>query len=227
MSQAEPLEKPKRLRDATATRRRILKAATSEFAKKGLAGARVDEIASRADINKRMLYVYFGNKEELFLAVLEEAYADIRTAERKLDLDHLDPVNALKTLVRFTWSYYLKHPDFLRLINSENLHRARHLKRSTRIKEMHSPFVKMIADLLKRGVKGGVFRRGIDPNQLYISIAALGYYYLTNRFTLSVIYGKNLGAEPALDERLAAIEDMVLRTVLKTPGQDASQRPGA
>lgn len=227
MSQAEPLEKPKRLRDATATRRRILKSATSEFAKKGLAGARVDEIASRADINKRMLYVYFGNKEELFLAVLEEAYADIRTAERKLDLDHLDPVNALKTLVRFTWSYYLKHPDFLRLINSENLHRARHLKRSTRIKEMHSPFVKMIADLLKRGVKGGVFRRGIDPNQLYISIAALGYYYLTNRFTLSVIYGKNLGAEPALDERLAAIEDMVLRTVLKTPGQDASQRPGA
>lgn len=213
-------EKPRRLRDATATRRRILKAATSEFAKKGLAGARVDEIARRADINKRMLYVYFGNKEDLFLAVLEEAYADIRTAERKLQLEHLDPANALTTLVRFTWNYYLKHPDFLRLINSENLHRARHLKRSARIKEMHSPFVKMIADLLKRGADQGVFRPGIDPDQLYISIAALGYYYLTNRFTLSVIYNQNLSAKPALDERLAAIEDMVLRTVVR--GQDGA-----
>ena len=220
-SEVEPLEKPKRLRDASATRRRILNAATSEFAKKGLAGARVDEIASRADINKRMLYVYFGNKEDLFLAVLEDAYADIRSAEQKLQLEHLDPINALTTLVRFTWNYYQKHPEFLRLINSENLHRARHLKRSARIKEMHSPFVKMIADLLKRGADQGVFRPGIDPNQLYISIAALGYYYLTNRFTLSVIYGQNLSTKPALDTRLAAIEDMVLRTVLRTPGQHA------
>lgn len=213
----ETAEKPKRLRDAAATQKRILKAATAEFAKKGLAGARVDEIASRADINKRMLYVYFGNKEELFLAVLEDAYADIRTAEKKLKLEHLDPINALTTLVRFTWSYYVKHPEFLRLINSENLHRAHHLKRSARIKEMHSPFVNMIASLLKRGVDEGIFRAGIDPNQLYISIAALGYYYLTNRFTLSVIYGKNLGSANALDERLAAIEDMVLRTVVRTP----------
>ncbi len=209
------VEKPKRLRDATATRLRILKAAKSEFAKKGLAGARVDEIASRADINKRMLYVYFGNKEDLFLAVLEEAYADIRGAEQKLELEHLAPIEALTTLVRFTWNYYLKHPEFLRLINSENLHRGRHLKRSARIKEMHSPFVRMIADLLKRGADAGVFRTGIDPNQLYISIAALGYYYLTNRFTLSVIYGRHLGAKPALDERLEAIEDMVLRTVVR------------
>lgn len=212
--------KPKRLRDAVATRKRILKAATAEFARKGLGGARVDEIASRADINKRMLYVYFGNKEDLFLAVLEEAYADIRHAERRLDLEHLAPIDALTTLIRFTWNYYLKHPEFLRLINSENLHRARHLKRSARIKEMHSPFVRMIADLLERGVDEGVFRAGIDPNQLYISIAALGYYYLTNRFTLSVIYSRNLGAAPALDERLAAIEDMVLRTVVITTALD-------
>lgn len=210
--------KPKPTRDAAATRERILKAAKREFAMKGLAGARVDEIADSAEINKRMLYVYFGNKEDLFLAVLEEAYADIRDAERELKLGHLEPVEALATLVRFTWFYYLKHPEFLRLVNSENLHRARHLKRSARIKEMHSPFVKMIGNLLERGVKAGLFRRGIDPNQLYISIAALGYYYLTNRFTLSVIYGRNLGASPALDERLVAIEDMVLRTVLKGGG---------
>ncbi|MGI9421186.1 MAG: TetR family transcriptional regulator [Geminicoccaceae bacterium] len=206
--------RPKPSRDAAATRERILKAAKLEFAKKGLAGARVDEIADRASINKRMLYVYFGNKEDLFLAVLEDAYADIRQAEQKLSLEHLEPIEALTKLVRFTWSYYLKHPEFLRLVNSENLHRARHLKRSARIQEMHSPFVKMIGDLLERGARTGLFRRGIDPNQLYISIAALGYYYLTNRFTLSVIYGRNLGAAPALDERRLAIEDMVLRTVL-------------
>lgn len=209
--------KSKPTRDAAATRERILKAARLEFATKGLGGARVDEIAQRANINKRMLYVYFGNKEDLFLAVLEEAYADIRRAETKLDLEHLDPVEALIKLVHFTWSYYLKHPEFLRLINSENLHRARHLKRSARIKDMHSPFIKMIGDMLERGVNAGVFRPGIEPNQLYISIAALGYYYLTNRHTLSVIYGRNLGAAPALDERLSAIEDMVLRTVLKAP----------
>jgi AcrR family transcriptional regulator len=212
--------KQRQTRDSAATRDRILKAAKLEFAKKGLAGARVDAIAERAKINKRMLYVYFGNKEDLFLAVLEEAYADIRRAETRLELEHLDPVEALTMLVRFTWSYYLKHPEFLRLINSENLHRARHLKKSDRIKHMHSPFIKMIGDLLKRGVDAGVFRAGIDPNQLYISIAALGYYYLTNRFTLSVIYGRNLGAAPALDERLAAIEDMVRRAVLKTSQHD-------
>lgn len=209
--------KRKPTRDAAATRERILKAAKLEFAKKGLGGARVDEIAERAMINKRMLYVYFGNKEDLFLAVLEEAYADIRRAETRLELEHLEPIEALATLVRFTWSYYLKHPEFLRLVNSENLHRARHLKRSARIKDMHSPFIRLIGDLLERGVEAGVFRSGIDPNQLYISIAALGYYYLTNRHTLSVIYGRNLGAAPALDERFAAIEDMVFRTVLKVP----------
>lgn len=209
----------KPIRDAAATRERILKAAKLEFAKKGLGGARVDAIAERAKINKRMLYVYFGNKEDLFLAVLEEAYADIRRAETRLQLEHLAPIEALTTLVRFTWSYYLKHPEFLRLVNSENLHRARHLKRSARIKDMHSPFIRMIGDLLERGVASGAFREGIDPNQLYISIAALGYYYLTNRHTLSVIYGRNLGAAPALDDRLAAIEDMVLRTVLRKPHQ--------
>ena len=202
-----------RVRDAVATRRRILAAAKAEFAAKGLAGARVDEIAERAEINKRMLYVYFGNKDDLFLAVLEEAYAGIREAERALDLEHLEPEEALLTLVRFTWDYYVRNPEFLRLINSENLHKAQHLQRSERIREMHSPFVTMIGDLLDRGVAQGVFRPGIDPNQLYISIAALGYYYLTNRFTLSVIYGRDLGSEEARAERLAFVEEMVRRTV--------------
>ena len=206
-----------RVRDAEATRRRILEAAKVEFADKGLSGARVDRIAERADINKRMLYVYFGNKDDLFLAVLEEVYADIRDAERELDLEHLAARDALLRLVRFTWDYYVANPEFLRLVNSENLHKAEHLRRSTRILEMHSPFIRMIADLLDRGVREGVFRRGVDPNQLYISIAALGYYYLTNRFTLSVIYSRDMGSEQARAERLGFIEDMVLRCVTAMP----------
>ena len=223
MATAAAGPRPQRTRDASATRARILKAAKAEFATKGMAGARVDQIAARAKVNKRMLYVYFGNKDELFLAVLEEAYADIRTAEQRLALEHLNPIEAVRTLVRFTWTYFVKNPEFLRLVNSENLHRAVHLKRSARIQEMHSPFVRMISDLLERGVATGLFRRGIDPNQLYISIAALGYYYLTNRFTLSIIYGRDLGSKAALDERYAFIEDFVLRAVLRNP--DAALGP--
>ena len=210
-----------RTRDPVATRGRILAAATAEFAKKGLAGARVDTIASRAKINKRMIYHYFRSKDELFLTVLEEAYGAIRGAERRLDLEHLDPKLAITRLVEFTWSYYLKHPEFLRLLNTENLHRAAHLKRSARIPEMHSRFVALIADLLQRGIRAGVFRRGLDPMQVYISIAALGYYYLTNRFTLSVIYGTDLGTADALERRRAVIVDIVL-SYLAAPGKAGS-----
>ncbi len=199
-----------RQRDPVATRARILAAAKAEFARKGLAGARVDAIAERARINKRMLYHYFGSKGGLYLAVLEEAYGDIRAAERVLDLDHLDPVEAVTRLVEFTWGYYIRNPEFMRLINTENLHRAAYLKRSKRIAEMHSPFVALIGRLLRRGAEAGVFRDDLDPNQVYISIAALGYYYLNNRHTLSVIYGFDLGAKDALERRRAVIVDIVL-----------------
>lgn len=200
-------------RDPAATQARILAAATAAFAQAGLAGARVDAIAARAGVNKRMIYHYFRSKDDLFLAVLERAWGGIRAAERRLDLEQLDPETALVRLAEFTWTYYLEHPEFLRLVNSENLHEARHLRRSRKIREMHSPFVRLIADLLARGVAEGRFRPGIDPDQLYISIAALGYYYLTNRFTLSVIYGTDLGAPEALERRRRVIVDMVLAYV--------------
>lgn len=202
-----------RARDPVATRQRILHAATVEFARLGLGGARVDAIALRAKANKRMIYHYFGGKRELFLAVLEAAYADIRTAERRLDLHALDPEEALRTLVAFTWRYYLKHPEFLTLVNSENLHKARHLKQSSIIAEMHADLVDLVAGILERGVKARVFRKGIDPVQLNITIAAVGYYYLTNRFTGSILYGRNLGAPAALDARLAFNVDTILRLV--------------
>jgi AcrR family transcriptional regulator len=200
-------------RDPEKTRQRILDAATAEFARHGLGGARVDRIAERAGANKRMLYYYFGSKEALFLAVLEAAYERIRTAERELDLEHRDPREALKRLVDFTWSYCRKHPEFLSLLNSENLYKGHHLERSKRVHRLHSPLVDTLRDLLRRGERSGLFRPGIDPVQLYISIAAEGYFYLSNRYTLSSIFARDLMAPRALAGRARHIRDMVLNAV--------------
>ena len=202
-----------RKRDAEATKARILLAAKKEFAKNGLGGARVDVIAERAEANKRMIYHYFGSKEQLFQTVLENAYIDIRTAEQKLDLDHLSPDVALETLVRFTWQYYLRNPEFITLVNSENLHRARHLKKSDKIGQISRRFVEMVGNLLKRGEEAGVFRKGVDPVQLNITIAAIGYYYLTNRYTGRIIYERDLMTPEALDARLAFNIETIMRLV--------------
>ena len=214
MTEAPPDTPPHpRTRDAEGTKARILDAAKREFARNGLGGARVDVIADKARANKRMIYHYFGSKEGLFQTVLEAAYIDIRTAEQKLNLDHLAPALALERLVRFTWDYYLKNPEFITLVNSENLHRARHLKTSEVIKVVSRKFVAMVGGILDRGVAAGVFRAGIDPVQLNITIAAIGYYYLTNRFTGSIVFERDLMAKAALDERLAFNIDTVLRLV--------------
>ena len=208
----EPSAKP-RVRDAEATRARILDAAKKEFAKNGLGGARVDDISENAKANKRMIYHYFGNKEGLFQTVLENAYVDIRSAEQKLNLDHLEPKVALERLVRFTWDYYLKNPEFISLVNSENLHRAKHLKKSEVVKVYNRKFVSMVDNILTRGVAAGIFRAGIDPVQLNITIAAIGYYYLTNRFTGSIVFERDLMAKDALEERLSFNIDTILRLV--------------
>jgi AcrR family transcriptional regulator len=202
-----------RVRDAEATQRRILQAAKKEFAHKGLGGARVDDIAARAKANKRMIYHYFESKESLFQRVLEDAYVDIRTAEQKLELDHLEPKDALERLVRFTWKYYLDNPEFLTMVNSENLHKARHLKKSKVVQVISRRLVAMVDTLLERGAKQGVFRKGVDPVQLNITIAAIGYYYLTNRFTGAIIYERDLMSREALDTRLQFNIDTIMRLV--------------
>ena len=197
-------------RDPAKNQERILKAATAEFARHGLGGARVDRIAERAGANKRMLYYYYGNKEALFLTVMEASYLRIRNAERSLKLGETDPVEGIRRLVEFTWAYYLKHPEFLTLLNSENLHQARHIKRSKDIPAMHSPFVATIEDLLKRGMKAGQFRRGVDAVQLYISIASLSYFYQSNRHTLSTVFARDLFAPKHRAERLKHMVELVL-----------------
>jgi AcrR family transcriptional regulator len=197
-------------RDPERTRAAILTAATAEFTVRGLNGARVDDIARRAGINKRMIYHYFGDKEGLYLAVLESTYAAIRTAEIGLNLAARAPVEGMRELVAFTWNYFIAHPEFLSLLATENLHRARYLKQSRRIRELHSPLVGTISELLARGVKAGLFRAGVDPVQLYITIASLGFFYMSNRHTLSTIFGRDLGAVDQLRARAEHIADVVL-----------------
>jgi AcrR family transcriptional regulator len=197
-------------RDPEGMRLRILEAAKQEFAAHGLAGARVDRIAAKAGANKRMLYYHVGKKDDLYLAVLEDAYEKIRVEERGLDLEHLDPPEAIARLISFTWNYFLRNPEFLALLNTENLGGARNLKRSTKVKSMHSPFVEMIRTVVRRGVESGDFQVAVDPVQLYISIAALGFFYLSNSATLSVIFGRDLLAKEARDERLDHMIALVL-----------------
>jgi AcrR family transcriptional regulator len=200
-------------RDPDRTRRRILDAALGEFSRHGLGGSRVDRIAARSGANKRMLYYYFGSKEELFLAVLEDSYERIRSAERTLDLEHRDPREAIRRLVDFTWRYYLEHPEFLTLLNSENLHRGRHVRRSRRVREMHAPLVETLRGILRRGEKSGLFRTGVDPVQLYISIAGEGYFYLSNRYTLSRIFARDLMERRALEQRARHNAEMILNAL--------------
>ena len=202
--------RPSGARDPARTRAAILAAATGEFTTKGLKGARVDAIARRSGANKRMIYHYFGNKEGLYLAVLESAYADIRTAEIGLNVVERHPVDGMRELLDFTWRYFIEHPEFLSLLATENLNRASYLKKSRRIRELHSPLVGMISTLLDRGAELGVFRRGVDPVQLYISIAALGFFYFSNRYTLSTIFGRDFSARDELAQRSRHILDVVL-----------------
>ncbi len=192
---------------------RILKAAKTEFAQKGLGGARVDVIARRAKSNKRMLYHYFGNKDDLFRITIEKAYADFRDAEANLDLANSDPVSALKQLVSFTWQYYLDNPELITLVNSENLHKARHIKKSRRTRELNRQFVARMQALLDRGVSSGVFRKNLDPVQVNISIAALGYYYLTNRYTGAIVFERNLMGKSSLAARLEHNINTIMRLV--------------
>jgi AcrR family transcriptional regulator len=197
-------------RDPKARRAAILAAATAEFADKGLGGARVDEIARRAGVNKALLYHHFGAKDALFLAVLEHAYAGIREAEAGVDLERLPPVQAMERLVDFTFDYFVAHPEFLTLLNSENLHRGRHLRRSRRLRELHAPLVGRLKGLLARGEAAGVFRSGVDPVALYVSIASLGYFYLSNAWTLGAVFAKDLTTPRARRARRSHAREVIL-----------------
>jgi AcrR family transcriptional regulator len=180
-----------------------------------LGGARVDRIAAKAKTNKRMLYHYFGNKEALFTRTLEDTYADFRAAEASLKVEADDPVTALKRLMQFTWDYYLANPEFITLVNSENLHKARHIKTSKELRELNRIFVGRMANLLRRGEVEGKFRTGLDAVQVLIALAGLGFHYLNNRYTGEIVYGRNMMSAKALRDRGAFNIEAVLRIVCR------------
>ena len=200
-------------RNPEATRQKLLAAARREFADSGLAGARVDEIAARAGVNKQLVYHYFGDKDALYLAVLEWVYEEIRAQERKLNLAGLPPERAIRKLIESSFDHLAAHPDFIVLLNDENRGGARHVRGSTRLEAMHSPLVVSVSHILNEGVRAGMFRKGIDPVQLYISIAALGYFYLSNTPTLSAIFGKDLSTRTARRNRRRHVVDLVLHSL--------------
>ncbi|KVM48896.1 TetR family transcriptional regulator [Burkholderia ubonensis] len=209
------MNQPKIKRDPEGTRRRILMAAAEEFASGGLFGARVDQIARRAETNERMLYYYFGSKEQLFTAVLEHAFSALTDAERVLDLDGVAPVEAVTRLAHFVWDYYRDHPELLRLINNENLHEARYLHKSTRIREMISPIVTMLGNVLTRGQKAGLFRGDVDPLRFYVTLSGLGYYIVSNRFTLAATLGRDFSTPDERDEMVRMNTELLLAYLLR------------
>jgi TetR/AcrR family transcriptional regulator len=202
-----------RRRNPVATRKKLLSAARLEFAQHGFAGARVDEIAERAGVNKQLVYHYFGDKDALYLAVLEWVYEDIREQERRLNLEGLPPDRAIRRLIEASFDHLAANPDFIVLLNDENRGGARHVRGSTRLEAMHSPLVKSVSHILHEGVRAGLFRKGIDPIQLYISIAGLSYFFFSNTPTLSAIFGKDLSSRAARRARRRHVADLVLQSL--------------
>jgi AcrR family transcriptional regulator len=212
-------KKPTRGRPAgqVATRENILRAAIDVFARQGFAGARVEKISKAARTTDRMIYYYFGSKERLFVAALETIYEELGNAEAALDLSGLAPDQALCAILRFTWNHYLTHPEMLSLLNNENLQQGRHVSRSKRVKELSFPFVSILSEVLARGTKQKLFRPNIDAQDLYVAMCSLGYFYLSNRYTLSAFLGTNLMAPDALDHWIEITQTMILRFVRRVP----------
>lgn len=206
-----------RERNPERTTRDILIAARQEFVEHGLEGARVDRIAARAGANKRLLYHYVGNKEALYARVLLEAYRDIRAGERELNLARLAPREAMEKLVGFTFDHFAEHPWFIRLLQTENIQRAAYVKEMPDLREMHSPIIRQIREVLAAGETEGVFRTGVDPIQLYITIAGLSYFYFSNIHTLSVVFQDDLASDLGRATRRAHALDVVLSYLAPKP----------
>jgi AcrR family transcriptional regulator len=208
---ADEAAPPRARRDAEQTRRDILAAAAAEFSEKGYAGARVDDIAARTRTTKRMIYYYFGGKEGLYAAVLEEAYGGMRDAEGALRLDDLPPAEAVRRLVETTFDHHAAHPDFVRLVSGENIEGARTVAASPTIRARNAAVVGAVAALLRRGEEEGAFRAGVDPLDLHMLISGFCFYRVSNRHTLRAIFG----ADPAEPGRAEAHRRMVVEAVLR------------
>src|ERR1700733_5145726 len=202
---------PTRIHDPDGTRRNILEIATDEFANKGFSGGRVDDIAARTNTSKRMIYYYFGDKEGLFVAVLEHAYASIRQIEAALDLTDLEPEAGLRGMGGFTFDYQNANEAFIRLVMVENIHKGVHLARSGAIEELNSSVIATLRDIYRRGRRTGVFRDGLDVVDLHMSISALCFFNVANRATFSRIFKREMATPKALERRREIVIDTILR----------------
>ena len=202
---------------AQTTRDNILKAATKVFARYGYEGGSVEKISKAAKSFDRMIYSYFGSKEGLFIEVLEETYRRMNDAESKLDLDTAKPVEALQAVIRFVVGYYRKNPEFITLLNTENLHKGKHISKSMRAREYSSPAIEVIRRVLESGQAQGLFRKDVSARDVYLLIAATGYFYMSNRHTLSAFLGEDLETAEALAHWESFVIDSVLRTVAPGP----------
>lgn len=218
---AEDGKPERRTRDAAGTRKKILDAAIEEFAERGLSGARIDSIAQRSGANMRMIYHYYGNKEQLYVYVLDHVYEDIRKKEAALNLGNLDPFEAMMKLFNFTYSHFASNPHVISLWTGENLQKGIYLSTSMRAPTLSSPLMDAIHETLARGAEQKVFREDIDPLQLYVSMVALSYFHLSNAYTLSSIFSTNLQTERWKSERRRHAQDMLSAYLLHKPEQSA------
>ena len=204
---------PPRTNDPARTMAGILEVATAEFASKGLSGARIDEIAAATQTSKRMIYYYFGSKEGLYVAVLEESYRRMRSIEAQLQLEDLAPEAALRRLVEFTFDHHRGNPDYIRLVMTENMERGAYLAQSKSIHELNVPAIDAIRKLYDRGVAAGVFRPGLQPIDIHASISALTFFNVSNQHTFSLIFRDDAESPEAVAARRRSITEMVVRFV--------------
>jgi AcrR family transcriptional regulator len=202
-------------------RARIVDAAIDEFAARGFKGASMDAIAARTHTTRALINYYFGSKEKLYIAVLEQVYGEIREAEGRLDLDHLAPVDAMRRIVEFTYRYYIAHEGFVRLVVAENQARGRHLRKSRAMRTLNRPIIDRIARVIARGQAEGMFRQDVDPVEIHKSIAALGMFNVTNRYTFGAIFQREMGSKGDVARRCQVVGDLIL-SYLSNLSQPAS-----
>jgi AcrR family transcriptional regulator len=208
-----PAKETTRTNDPERTKANILEVAAAEFGEKGLAGARIDEIAALTQTSKRMIYYYFGSKEGLYLRVLEESYRKVRDIEAELHLEDLEPEQALRRLVAFTFDHHLSHENYIRLVMSENINRGQFIAQSKNIQQLNVPAIAAIRHLYQRGVKAGTFRPGLDAVDIHASISALSFFNVSNRHTFGVIFKLDTRSPAYIAHRRDSVVEMVLRFV--------------
>lgn len=206
-----------RAADAEETRENILNVATTEFAEKGLSGARIDEIAERTNTSKRMIYYYFAGKEGLYRAVIEREYGRIRDAETELNLEELPALEALEQLIRRNFDWHFYHPDFVRLVMNENIHFAVHLDQVEGLQERNETVIATLSSILRKGAEEGTLRPDIDPVDLHMNISALCFYTVSNRHTFRKVFGRDMGAPGLSKKRREQIVEIICRWCAPTP----------